>query len=81
MLNDNSYNSLVDVTVGEILEIYKNDTELLKHILIAKAEEDKVSMNNNIKHNNHLIFLYIIIEKRSRRDEKSRRSKITIKIY
>ncbi|KAG0745216.1 hypothetical protein G6F35_013092 [Rhizopus arrhizus] len=41
MLNDNSYNSLVDVTVGEILEIYKNDTELLKHILIAKAEEDK----------------------------------------
>jgi hypothetical protein len=60
MLNDNSYNSLVDVTVGEILEIYKNDTELLKHILIAKAEEDKVSMNNNIKHNTHLIFLCII---------------------
>ncbi|KAI9484235.1 MAG: hypothetical protein EXX96DRAFT_561455 [Benjaminiella poitrasii] len=33
--------SLSDVTVGEILKTYKKDSELLKHILIAKAEEDK----------------------------------------
>ncbi|KAI7902458.1 P-loop containing nucleoside triphosphate hydrolase protein [Cokeromyces recurvatus] len=33
--------SLSDVTVGEILKTYKYDTELLKHILIAKTEEDK----------------------------------------
>lgn len=44
--NNNSFtsisNSLVDLTVGEILELYKHDTDLLKHILVAKAEEDKV---------------------------------------
>ncbi|KAI9281866.1 ATP-dependent RNA helicase HAS1 [Sporodiniella umbellata] len=43
--NNNSYtsvnSSLVDFTVGEILELYKHDTDLLKHILVAKAEEDK----------------------------------------
>ncbi|CAO3664511.1 unnamed protein product [Rhizopus stolonifer] len=43
--NNNSFtsisNSLVDLTVGEILELYKHDTDLLKHILVAKAEEDK----------------------------------------
>ncbi|KAI8887509.1 hypothetical protein K501DRAFT_321374 [Backusella circina FSU 941] len=33
--------SLADLTVGEILELYKSDTELLKHVLNAKAEEDK----------------------------------------
>ncbi|KAI8384701.1 uncharacterized protein BYT42DRAFT_612387 [Radiomyces spectabilis] len=32
---------LADITVAEILEIYKDDTDLLKHILTAKAEEDK----------------------------------------
>jgi hypothetical protein len=34
--------SLAELTVGEILELYKSDTELLKHVLTAKAEEDKV---------------------------------------
>ena len=34
--------SLSDISVGEILDIYKNDTDLLKHILAAKTEEDKV---------------------------------------
>lgn len=34
--------SIGDITVGEILELYKHDTDLLKHILTAKAEEDKV---------------------------------------
>lgn len=34
--------SLTDISVGEILDIYKNDTDLLKHILAAKTEEDKV---------------------------------------
>ncbi|KAI8069856.1 uncharacterized protein B0P05DRAFT_573479 [Gilbertella persicaria] len=33
--------SLSDITVAEILDIYKHDTELLKHILAAKTEEDK----------------------------------------
>ncbi|ORZ03927.1 hypothetical protein BCR43DRAFT_484190 [Syncephalastrum racemosum] len=37
-----SRNSLSDIGVGEILEKYQHDSELLKHILIAKAEEDKV---------------------------------------
>lgn len=32
-----------DISVGEILDTYKNDTDLLKHILAAKTEEDKVS--------------------------------------
>jgi len=35
--------SLSDISVGEILDTYKNDTDLLKHILAAKTEEDKVS--------------------------------------
>jgi hypothetical protein len=34
--------SLSDISVGEILDVYKNDTDLLKHILAAKTEEDKV---------------------------------------
>lgn len=34
--------SLSDISVGEILDMYKNDTDLLKHILAAKTEEDKV---------------------------------------
>ncbi|KAI8097426.1 uncharacterized protein BX664DRAFT_326346 [Halteromyces radiatus] len=40
---NNNRNSigLGDISVGDILEIYKHDTELLKHILMAKAEEDK----------------------------------------
>lgn len=33
--------SLSDISVGEILDMYKNDTDLLKHILAAKTEEDK----------------------------------------
>ncbi|KAL4207407.1 ATP-dependent RNA helicase HAS1 [Rhizopus microsporus] len=47
MLIDNNNNGLMtkksigDITVGEILELYKHDTDLLKHILTAKAEEDK----------------------------------------
>ncbi|ORE06645.1 ATP-dependent RNA helicase HAS1 [Rhizopus microsporus var. microsporus] len=47
MLIDNNSNGLItkksigDITVGEILELYKHDTDLLKHILTAKAEEDK----------------------------------------
>jgi hypothetical protein len=45
--NSNSGNplektSLADISVGEILDIYRSDTDLLKHILAAKAEEDKV---------------------------------------
>lgn len=34
--------SLADITVADILERYKHDTDLLKHILLAKTEEDKV---------------------------------------
>ncbi|KAI7878094.1 hypothetical protein K492DRAFT_209225 [Lichtheimia hyalospora FSU 10163] len=34
-------NSLADLGVADILERYQHDTELLKHILMAKAEEDK----------------------------------------
>ncbi|CAO3596183.1 unnamed protein product [Absidia cylindrospora] len=32
---------LSDISVSDILEVYKHDTELLKHILLAKTEEDK----------------------------------------
>ncbi|KAI8091542.1 P-loop containing nucleoside triphosphate hydrolase protein [Thamnidium elegans] len=48
--NNNSHNAtsnwvekltLSDISVGEILDMYKNDTDLLKHILAAKTEEDK----------------------------------------
>lgn len=35
-----------DMSVGDILEVYKHDTELLKYILKAKAEEDKVNYRN-----------------------------------
>lgn len=38
-------NSLADLGVADILERYQHDTELLKHILMAKAEEDKVNLN------------------------------------
>ncbi|KAI8059530.1 hypothetical protein BC940DRAFT_313508 [Gongronella butleri] len=34
--------SLSDLSVKDILDMYKHDAELLKHILLAKAEEDKV---------------------------------------
>jgi hypothetical protein len=34
------------MSVGDILEVYKHDTELLKYILKAKAEEDKVNYRN-----------------------------------
>ncbi|KAI8332208.1 hypothetical protein BC941DRAFT_474298 [Chlamydoabsidia padenii] len=34
-------NRLNDISVDDILKIYKHDTELLKHILKAKTEEDK----------------------------------------
>lgn len=37
--------TLSDISVGEILDIYKNDTDLLKHILAAKTEEDKVMLD------------------------------------
>ncbi|KAI8639781.1 ATP-dependent RNA helicase HAS1 [Parasitella parasitica] len=33
--------SLSDISVGEILDTYRHDTDLLKHILAAKTEEDK----------------------------------------
>ncbi|CEP15686.1 hypothetical protein [Parasitella parasitica] len=33
--------TLSDISVGEILDTYKHDTDLLKHILAAKTEEDK----------------------------------------
>ncbi|CAO3594634.1 unnamed protein product [Absidia cylindrospora] len=39
--NRSSSLALSDIWVGDILEIYKHDTELLRHILMAKAEEDK----------------------------------------
>ncbi|KAI9310837.1 hypothetical protein BX666DRAFT_2125936 [Dichotomocladium elegans] len=39
--DNNRPTSLADIGVAEILERYKHDTDLLKHILIAKAEEDK----------------------------------------
>lgn len=34
-----------DITVKEILERYNEDPELLKYILTAKTEEDKVYMH------------------------------------
>lgn len=43
-LMSNWTESLSDISVGEILDVYKNDTDLLKHILAAKTEEDKVKL-------------------------------------
>lgn len=34
--------SLSDISVGEILLKYQDDSQLLNHILVAKAQEDKV---------------------------------------
>lgn len=34
--------SLSDISVGEILVKYQDDSQLLNHILLAKAQEDKV---------------------------------------
>ncbi|KAI8139498.1 hypothetical protein BJV82DRAFT_245206 [Fennellomyces sp. T-0311] len=36
--------SLASISVAEVLERYQHDTDLLKHILVAKAEEDKVTI-------------------------------------
>lgn len=35
--------NLSDITVGELLLKYQDNSHLLNHILAAKAEEDKVS--------------------------------------
>ncbi|KAI8975268.1 hypothetical protein BDF20DRAFT_596584 [Mycotypha africana] len=43
LYSDNNKISLTDVTVDELLHLYKHDSDLLKHLLIAKAEEDKVN--------------------------------------
>ncbi|KAG0164992.1 hypothetical protein DFQ28_009393 [Apophysomyces sp. BC1034] len=40
-VQNNTQTGLADITVSEILELYKHDTELLKHILVAKSEEDR----------------------------------------
>ena len=34
--------TLSDISVGEILMKYQDDSHLLNHILVAKAQEDKV---------------------------------------
>ena len=34
--------SLANISVAEVLERYQHDTDLMKHILTAKSEEDKV---------------------------------------
>lgn len=34
--------TLSDINVGELLDMYKDDNDLLKHILVAKIQEDKV---------------------------------------
>jgi hypothetical protein len=34
--------NLSDMSVGEILVKYQDDNQLLNHILLAKAQEDKV---------------------------------------
>lgn len=34
--------SLSEISVGEILMKYQDDSHLLNHILVAKAQEDKV---------------------------------------
>ena len=33
----------MELSLREILERYKDDSEILKHVLTAKVEEDKVS--------------------------------------
>lgn len=60
VLNPNTVKrlSLADITVAEILETYKHDTDLLKHILAAKTEEDKVRIANILK-----ITTYILLKR------------------
>lgn len=40
-----------DLTVKQILESYRDDPDLLRHILMAKAEEDKVHITQYSKVN------------------------------
>jgi hypothetical protein len=39
--------SLSEISVGEILMKYQDDSHLLNHILVAKAQEDKVIGNTS----------------------------------
>ena len=52
-----------DISVKEIIDKYHpNNSELLKHALIAKSEEDKVkynAINNHIKSNINFFIIYI----------------------
>ena len=34
----------MDLSLRQILERYKDDSEILKHVLTAKVEEDKVGL-------------------------------------
>jgi hypothetical protein len=36
-----------DISIKEILDKYRDDKELMKHVLAAKAEEDKVWRNTH----------------------------------
>lgn len=37
--------NISEMSVGEILEKYSDESQLLNHILFAKAQEDRVTMN------------------------------------
>jgi hypothetical protein len=37
-----AYTNYADISIKEILDKYRDDKELMKHVLAAKAEEDKV---------------------------------------
>jgi hypothetical protein len=42
--NNNNNNNMNELSVKEILERYNEDPELMKYILTAKSEEDKVNI-------------------------------------
>lgn len=57
-----STNNNNEISVREIIEkYYPNDKELLKHALMAKAEEDKVKYFLYIQDKNKMIYIYIYI--------------------
>jgi hypothetical protein len=41
-IHASSHQNYADISIKEILETYRDDKELMKHVLAAKAEEDKV---------------------------------------
>jgi hypothetical protein len=47
--SSSAHGNYADISIKEILDKYRDDKELMKHVLAAKAEEDKVWSNTHGK--------------------------------